>query len=157
MSAQKPTADELDRAHRAFAVEYNNRAWALSEKIDRTDTEDDDMLHMAHAAALHWRHAGNALNDARAQMLLAHVHASLGHGDLALRYARPSHAYLTSIDSPDWEIAFSHAVLAHANRAADRPAEHREHWAIARRLGDAIADAEDRAIFDATFRTIPPP
>ena len=157
MPAQKPTADELDRAHRAFAVDYNNRAWSLSEKPDRTDAENDDMVHMAHAAALHWRHAGNALNDARAQMLLARVHASLGHGDLALRYARPSHAYLMSVESPDWEVAFSHAILAHASRAAGRTDDHRKHYAIARRLGDAIADAEDRAIFEATFRTIPPP
>jgi hypothetical protein len=154
---EKPTDAELARAHRAFAIEYNNRAWALAEKTDRTATENDDLLHLAHAAALHWRHAGNALNDARARMLLGHVHAGLGHGDLALRYAQASHAYLTSIESPDWEIAFSHAILAHANAAAGRVRDHAEQYALARRAGDAIADAEDRAIFEKTLRTIPPP
>jgi hypothetical protein len=155
--SERPTDAELARAHRAFAVEYNNRAWTLTEKPDRTDADNDELLHLAHAAALHWRYAGNALNTARAQMLLGHVHASLGHGDLALRYARASHAYLTSIDSPDWEIAFSHAVLAHAHAAAHHAHDHREQYALARRAGDAIADPEDRAVFEATFRTIPPP
>ena len=31
------------------------------------------------------------------------------------------------------------------------------HYAQARTLGAALVEAEDRAIFDATFRRIPPP
>jgi hypothetical protein len=90
-------------------------------------------------------------------MLLAHAHAFVGNGALALRHAWASHAYLTGIDSPDWEIAFSHAVMAHAAAAANETAAHRTHYAAARAAGDAIKGAEDRAIFEATFVRVPAP
>jgi hypothetical protein len=155
--SQQPTSEELSRWHRWFAVDANNRAWQLAEQASRTATEDDEMLNVAHAAALHWAAIGNELNDARARMLLGHVHATLGHGDLALRYARASHDHLSRIDSPDWEIAFSHAVMAHASAAANDAAGHREHYAAARSAGNAIKDPEDRIIFEATFARIPAP
>jgi hypothetical protein len=155
--SQQPSAEEISRGHRWFAVTANNRAWQLAEQPSRTEAEDLDMLNAAHAAAMHWAALANPLNDARAKMLVAHAHAFVGNGRYALRLARASHAYLTSIDSPDWEIAFSHAVMAHAAAAANDQDGHRRHHAAARAAGDAIAAAEDRAIFETTFALIPAP
>ncbi len=155
--SQQPTQDELTQGHRWFAVVANNRAWQLAEQPTRTDLEDDEMLNAAHAAAMHWATFGNPLNDARARMLLAHTHAFAGNGRYALRHARASHAYLTSIDSPDWEIAFSHAVMAHAAAAAHDSDTHRLHYTAARAAGDAIAGANDREIFERTFARVPAP
>jgi hypothetical protein len=155
--SHQPTDEELSRGHRWFAVTANNRAWQLAELPSRTEAEDDEMLNAAHAAAMHWATFANPLNDARARMLVAHAHAFVGNGRYALRHARASHAYLTSIDSPDWEIAFSHAVMAHAAAAANDQDGHRRHYAAARAAGDAIAGAEDRSIFEATFARIPAP
>lgn len=155
--SQQPTSEDLTRGHRWFAVEANNRAWQLAEQPSRTEAEDDEMLNAAHAAAMHWATFANPLNDARAKMLVAHAHAFAGNGRYALRQARASHAYLTSIDSPDWEIAFSHAVMAHAAAAADDRDAHRRHHAAARVAGDAIKESEDRAIFEKTFARIPMP
>ena len=145
---------ELPRLHKYFAIECNNRAWRLSEATRRTAAEDREMLDAAHAAACHWLKAGTELHAARAAMLLGHVHALLGHGDLAMGYARSSYDFLTSCDSPAWEIAFAHAVLANAAAAARDRATHAAHYARAKALGAALDD-EDRSYFDATFRTIP--
>jgi hypothetical protein len=155
--SQPPSAEDQARWHRWFAVECNNRAWHLADQASRTAAEADEMLDAAHAAALHWAQVGTPLNHARAQMLLGHVHALLGHGALAQRFARASHAHLTSIDTPDWEIAFSHAVMANAAAAAHDAEAHRRHHAAARAAGDAIADGADRTIFEATFARIPTP
>ena len=114
------------------------------------------MLDAAHAARLHWR-VGDELNAARADMLLAHAHAKVGRPDLALRYARRSYDYLMSVESPDWEVAFAHAILANAARAAGDAALHAHHYAQAERAGAAIADDEDRRIFEASFGLIPGP
>jgi hypothetical protein len=152
-----PTADDAAAWHRRFAVECNNRAWRLAEAASRTAAEDLEMLDAAHAAALHWRAVGTESHVARAAMLLAHVHALLGHGALALPYARASFAFVTSHDSPDWEVAFAHAILASAAAAARDTKMHARHYAQAKTLGAALAAAEDRAIFEATFCRIPPP
>jgi hypothetical protein len=149
--------EELDKWTRWFAIECNNRAWRLAEAARRTDAEDEEMLHCAHAAALHWGNAGTELHRARAAMLLGHVHALLGDGKRALHYARESFAYVMSHDSPPWEVAFAHAVLAHAAGAANERALQAKHYDVAKALGDALTDAQEKAIFDATFCVIPAP
>lgn len=155
--ASDNSADERAASHRWHAIECNNLAWSLSEQAARSASEDDDMLHAAHAAAFHWSRVGNELHRARADMLLARVHALLGNGKAALLYARRCHEYLMGNNPPDWEKAFSHAVLAHASLKAGERVLHATHYAEARKLGESIADSEDRAIFFRTFGTIPGP
>ena len=155
--ADQPSPEDLARWHRWFAIESNNMAWPLADQRSRTDAEQDEMLNAAHAAAWHWSRVGNALNDARARMLLAHAHATCGNGRMALRYARPSHAYLMSYNCPDWEIAFSHAVMAHAAAAAGDPDLHSSHYAAAQAAGEAIVGAADKEIFETSFAVIPAP
>lgn len=155
--ATPPAAEDLTRWHRWFAIDCNNRAWQLADKPSRTDAEKNELLDAAHAAALHWHAIGTPLNDARATMLLAHAHARCGDGQLAMRYARASHDYFVSNETPDWEIAFSYAVMAHAAAASGNKPLHIEHYDAARAAGAAIKDHEDKAIFDKSFATIPAP
>ena|SRR2546423_7783652 len=158
MSEDAPAAQELEKAHHWFAVECNNRAWKLAEQMSRSPAEDEEMLHCAHAAALHWAKIGTGLNNARATMLLAHAHALLGDGKRALHYARESFAFVTSHDDrPPWEVALAHAVLAHAAAANDERSLHATHYTRAKSLGGALTDAEESAVFEATFRVIPAP
>lgn len=153
--AQPPSAAEPGAWHRWFAVEANNRAWRLAEAQARSASEDADMLSAAHAAHFHWSQVGTPVNIARAQMLLGHVHALLGDADRALAYARTSFDFVASHSSPAWEVAFAHAVLANAGAAARDRELHREHYAAAKSLGEALEDEEERQIFAATFRGIP--
>lgn len=152
-----PSTEDPAATHRWHAIECNNLAWRLSEQTARSPAEDEEMFHAAHAAAFHWSRAGNELNRARAAMLLGRVHALLGHGDVALDYALQSHDYIEKHDPPDWEIAFSHAVLAHAAFIAGNLRLFGTHYARARELGAAIADDEDRATFLRTFEAMPRP
>ncbi len=149
--------EEVARLTRRIAVECNNRAWRLAEAQGRTAAEDEEMLHCAHAAALHWGRVGTELNQARATMLLAHVHALRGKGESAMDYATQSFTYVASHDSPPWEVAFAHAVLANAAAAAGKRDLHGKHYGIAKALGASLADEEERAIFDAAFRGVPVP
>lgn len=149
--------EEITRSHRWHAVECNNLAWDLSVKSARTTSEDAEMLHAAHASAFHWARCGTKIHQVRAQMLLARVHAVLGQGEPARNYALPMLDYLTTHDTPDWELAMAHAIVAHAACAAGDAPRYREHHAQARQLGEAITDAEDKAVFYETFQTIPAP
>jgi hypothetical protein len=155
--AGQPTEADPAKWHRWFAVEANNRAWRLAESAARSETEDAEMLDAAHASAFHWARVGTPLHAARGQMLLGHVHALLGRGGPAMQYARAAFDYVMSHDSPPWEVAFAHAVLAHAGAAAGDRAIHARHHAEAGVLGAALADEEERTIFEQTFRTVPRP
>jgi hypothetical protein len=67
------------------------------------------------------------------------------------------HAYFTSHDTPDWEIAFAHAIYAHAASVAGASAVHRRAYESASAAVAAIADNDDRAIVMKTFSRVPRP
>lgn len=151
------TPEEIAQSHRWHAIECNNLAWALAEKPDRSSDEDEEMMHAAHAAAYHWGQIGTELNQARAEMLLGRVHAILGNGWIAFRYAKQSYDYIAAHDPPDWEIAFAHAILAHASYEIHDPQLHQIHYAKAKELGLAIQDPANKEIFFTTIDLVPSP
>ena len=90
---------------------------------------------------------------ARRHWLISHVYAVLGDGRNALQWAQTC-ATLTDEhagETRDFDVAYAQEALARAHAATGHPDEARRHHGLARTLGDQIADAEDRKIFDADF------
>ncbi len=153
--SEKPSPEETARWHRWFAVDCNNLAWSLAGKATRTPAEDREMLNRAYAAAYHWSRVGQPVNDARADLLVAHVHALLGQAEMALACAQRCLAFFEREAAEDWDLAFAHAEVAHAAAAAGDGELHARHYALAQERGAAIADEEDRHIFLEEFERIP--
>ena len=143
--------------HRHFAALANDRAWTLAEQ--RNDGRDDaELLAAAHASAWHWDAVGTPLQRLRARMLLAHVHALVGHGATALVLAGDMRReFLAGPDTPDWELALVHAIHAHAAHAAGDAQAHAESYRRADAALAAIADDDDRELVTRTFRQVPVP
>lgn len=153
-----PSADELARFHRWFAVECNNGAWALADRPDRSAADDRLLREMAHAAMYHWSFVGTAVNAARGEVTLAHALAVLGDGAAALAAAERALALLegdAAAEAEDWDVAFAQAELAHAAAVLGDIERHRRHRALAAAAGAAIADDEDRAVFQAELAKLP--
>lgn len=152
------SADETDAEmwHKRFAMSCNNRAWDLST-ANRTPAEDREMLDVAHSSAWHWGQIGTELHRMRATLLLAEVHALLGMGSSALTFAEEMRTYFLSRETPDWELAFTHAVYAHAAHAAGRSKEHRQAYGQAAAALAAIADEQERRVAAKTFSLVPKP
>jgi hypothetical protein len=153
MDIQAENAD-LEKWHKHFAIECNNRAWDLSVQV-RSPEQDREMLNCAHASAWHWAHIGTELNQMRARMLLAEVHALLGLGVSAFTYASEMRAYFLERETPDWEVAFTHAIYAHACLVNGKINDYRASYATAKAAIEQIADEEDRKIVLLTFKQIP--
>jgi hypothetical protein len=154
---EQPAEETVQTWHRRFAVEANNRAWALSEKTELATKERTELLYAAYAAAHHWSKIGTEQHTARAELLLGRVHALLGHGDLAMTFATAAFHSIVSRNSEPWEIAFAHAILANAAAISGDSQLHAEHYKEAKAVGESLVDKEDRDIFLATFRVIPTP
>ena len=151
----EPTPEIIDKWHRRFAVECNNRTWDLIDKPNRTPAEDQEMLYTAYAAAFHWSKVGKPINNARADVTLAHVHALLGHGQQALDYAQRCLTFFESNEGEDWDVAFAHAEMAFATAVLGDADLHAKHYAEAKRHGEAIQEEEDRKVFMDEFARIP--
>lgn len=115
------------------------------------------MLDAAHASAWHWAKAGTEQNRMRATMLLAEAHALAGDSRLALVLAEEMRAYFLGRETPDWEIAFTHAVHAHCAWKAGRKDAHRSSYREAAAALEAIADEEERSLVARTFAHVPAP
>lgn len=152
----QPEDTDVNAWQRYLAMESNNRAWQLAV-TERSTDQDREMLNAAHAAAWHWQQVGTELHHKRAVLLLAEVHALLGLGTTALAYAQEAHQYLLRVESPDWEVAYAHTVLAHAAAVIGAAALHECAYTEARAALDRVADAEDRRIVEQTFTLIPLP
>jgi hypothetical protein len=133
--------EEVAKLERQFAMDANNLAWTQAEMPHLTDSQREQMMQAAHAAAYHWKRIGTALNVAKADCLLGLACARNGDGPSALHYARRSLGFITSHPSPDWEIAMGHAVLAFAAHVA----------------GDAVLHAQERGVAETATRAIPRP
>jgi len=152
-----PSDAEPKSWHRYFAVQFNNRAWDLAERISRTREETKEMLEAAHAAAVHWRAIGTPLNQMRAQTLLAQAYALAGFGAFALQLSDEIRTYFLSRESASWELALVHAIHANAAARAGEMEVHRSSYAAAEAALAGVTDAEEREIVEQTLRQVPVP
>lgn len=140
--------------HRQLGVDLFNHTWTLLER-ERTADEDDEMVGAAHASRYHWSKASTeATHQARGEWQLARVYAVLGRGEPAVHHARRCLEWCGRGEVEDWDVAFAHEALARAYRVAGDDAKAEEHRLVARELGDAIADHEDREHFDEDWATL---
>ena len=74
--------------HRRLGVDLFNKTWTLMEKDDRTEAEDDELLHCAHASAYHWLQVGTPANRARSEWQCSRMYTVLGRAEPELYHAR---------------------------------------------------------------------
>jgi hypothetical protein len=152
---EQPDQETIGKWHRRFAAECNNRAWELASQGERSEDKAREMLFTAFASVYHWSQAGTPLNEARADVLLAHVHSILRVGDAALWYARRSLDFFEGHECEDWDLAFAHAEMAFAAAVTGDAELYARHYAEAQARGHAIAGDEDRAVFLEELARIP--
>lgn len=150
--AQEKTYN-LNEAHRYFAQLTNGRVWELLQKPGRSQVENDEMLHAAHACAFHWRFAGTAVHQQRGEWLISHVHVVLGHGIEALRHAQRCFELTESNRDlmHDFDIAYAFEGMARAQALLGDHKMAEEFLVLAGQAGNAIANEEDRSIFMGDF------
>jgi hypothetical protein len=147
----------LDEAHRYFAGRTNARVWELLQQPKRSQAEDDEMLHAAHACAYHWKFAGTALHQQRGEWLISHVHAVLGRSHEALRHAERCFEWTESHRETmkDFDIAYAFEGLARAHAMMGDHHVAQEFFDLAQQAGRAIVNEEDRSIFMGDFESGP--
>ena len=143
--------------HRSQAIAANNSVWELLDGRSHTPDEADDLLQRAYAAAYHWRLAtgSTAVNQARAAWLVSRAHVVLGHGDVALHHAERCAEFTDRAagDAADFDHGYAYEARARALACVGRLADARE--AYRRASGTAVADPQDRKIFEADLHAEP--
>jgi geranylgeranyl pyrophosphate synthase len=74
--------------HRKTARECFNKAWDYLDKKDRDTSDEQQMLHLAHASRYHWGIVGNPSNLAVGDWQISRAYAALKQPKLALHFAK---------------------------------------------------------------------
>jgi hypothetical protein len=143
-SSSRPAAD-----HRALAIAFNQRAWALLDNKDRSVEEAEEMLIAAYASLAHWLKAGTAIHQQRGEWLVARIYAELGRAEPALHHLAVTQNLTEQhrAQLEDFDVAFAEALAARVYALAGDGERARAHYARAEAMGNALVDAEDRQIF----------
>ena len=77
------TQPDLQEFHREMANKCFNEAWDYLDKKDRDANDEQQMLHLAHAARFHQSFVGNDRNFAISDWQISRVYAALKRPRLA--------------------------------------------------------------------------
>jgi hypothetical protein len=144
-------------AQLSAAKGFHNRVWELLEMPQRTQAQDDEMLHGTHASCAHWMKVGTAANHARGEWQCSRVYVVLGRAEPALYHARRC-LELCQEAGPGvleaFDLPYAHEAVARASALAGDRDTAAEHLERARALAAGIADDEDRELVEADLATI---
>jgi DNA-binding transcriptional MerR regulator len=144
MVAEQPIPTELDEAtRRRLAADLFNHTWELLEMPSRTQAQDDEMLHCAHASRYHWGEVGNAQNLAVGEWQCSRAYAVLGRMEPALWHARRCLEISEANEVERWCLAAAYEAMARAELLAGDRAAATEWVKKGREMAATYSDPED--------------
>jgi hypothetical protein len=150
---EQPSVDPA--TERQLAAALFNRVWALLEQVARSEAEEAEMVHAAHASTYHWMRIGQPVNRARGEWQCSRVYAVLGRSEPSLFHARKVLEICQREGIADFDLAFAYEALARACALAGEVAEARRWAELARAACERVAEDDDREIVLSDLETLP--
>jgi hypothetical protein len=153
--AKEPDFD-VAAAHRFFSAACFNQAWDFIDKPDRTPSDTDSMLQVAHTSAWHWRQRPDCTNDklSTSYWQLSRVYALAGESQRALRYGNL--CLEASQGEAAFLVAYANEALARAAAVAGDRASAARYLKEARRFLAQVTDKEERELVQKDLDSIQP-
>ena len=148
-----PLRLEPDEERRLAATIFNH-VWELLNEPERSASQDDEMLHGAHASRYLWGEVGDPVHWARGEWQCSRVYAVLGRPEPALHHARRCLELATEHDLGPFDVGEAHEAIARSYRAGGEAEMAAQHLALARAQAARITDAEDRDILESDLASL---
>ena len=152
--SQESMSEEIRKNHRKFAVDCFNATWDLLDKSDRTEEENTQMIHTAHASRYHWGQIGTPLEFARGDWQISRVYAVLGIGDTAFHYGESSLNLCLDNNIADFDLAFAYEALSRASAILGDTKNKEKYIQLATKAGEAIQKEGNRTYFFKELKTV---
>jgi hypothetical protein len=149
------STSEIDQAtHKKLAIDNFNYTWDMMDKQDRTQLEDDLMIHAAHTSRFHWGVVGTPLHFARGEWQISRVYAVLKRAEPALFHARRCVDWCEEHDLGDFDLAYAYEALARAHGVQGDGVERDRYVELAKQAGEKIGDEESKKMLLGDLETI---
>jgi len=137
------TQEEKDM-HKKLAAGCFNKTWDLIDKKDRTDKEDREMIHTAHASLYHWMQIGTPLEFARGEWQVSRVYSILRMGQSALYHGEASLALCLDNGIGGFDLAFGYEAVARAYKTLGDEENKQKNIELALSAAEKVEDKGDR-------------
>ncbi len=144
-----------DEQHEKCGKALFNYTWTLIKKPDRSEDEDEMMVHATHASYLHWSKVGKPVNFARGEWQLSRVYAVLNRPTPALHHAQRCLKVCQDNGIGDFDLAFAYEALARASAVAGKSDLVKRYLDQAEEAAGQIAESQDRDHLLEDLATVP--
>lgn len=103
-----------EESHKSLAKSLFNSVWELLDDPKRSQSEEINMVHMAHASRYHWGKVGGPVQFTRGEWQISRVYSVLKRGEPALFHAKESLRICEDNEIGDLDLAFVYEALARA-------------------------------------------
>jgi len=139
-------APKLDQelAHKFFSASCFNHAWDFIDKASRTDDDNFEMIHLAHASIWHWMQRADCTekNLSIGYWQLSRIYALVGDANSARAYGQRC-LQISPNDDP-FLVGYAHEALARAELVANNADQLQQHKDEAKALAEKVTDEESR-------------
>jgi len=139
--------------HRQLAATFFNETWRLLNLTDRSDEQDAQMIHCAHASRMHWELVGNSKNQAIGEWQIARVYSILRFPQSALYHATVCMAIVEQAGMKGFLMGCAHEGMARALALTDKQTAAIHHKKALEVLS-SIDDPEDAKILRSDLTSI---
>ena len=137
-----------------LAMDTFNKTWDLLDKTNRSEAENIEMIHTAHASRYHWEQVGTPLEFQRGEWQISRVYAVLGMGESALFHAEIALKTCQEKEIGDFDLAFSYEAVTRAFSIMKNDSEKEKYLSLAKEAGEKITDEGNRDYFFSELETI---
>jgi len=137
-----------------LAMDTFNKTWDLLDKTDRTEAENVEMIHTAHASRYHWGQVGTPLEFQRGEWQISRVYAVLGMAETALYHGEIALKTCQEKGIGDFDLAFAYEAVARAFSMMKNHSEKEKYLILAKEAGQKIGDEGNRDYFFSELETI---
>jgi len=135
----------MQKAHIHFGKECFNQAWDRIEKQNRTQADEDTMIHLAHASIYHWTQRADCMdqNLSIGFWQLSRVYALAGLGACALRSAQTCLSHSEQDGVATVFLGYAHEALARSYAVLGDSEQSASHIQAAKDIAITLPD-DDR-------------
>ncbi|MHA2059633.1 MAG: hypothetical protein ACW976_02505 [Candidatus Ranarchaeia archaeon] len=130
--------------HKKMAKELFNLTWTFLDKAERTQEEDDKMLHAAHASRFHWGEVGKPVHLGRGEWQISRVYAVLKKPESALYHAQRYLDISKEHNLDEFDHAYAYEALARAAAIKKDTKKTQQYLDQAKKHGEKIKEKESR-------------
>lgn len=147
---------DAEAAHRYFSTDCFNRAWDLIEQDERTEEEDEQMLHLSVASLWHWTQRA----DCTAKELsigywqISRIYALIGRSENARWYADRCLEITENGELPVFYLGYAYEALARAAAAGRDRVAMIGYLRDARKYAEQETNEDDRQLLLDDLATI---